>query len=220
MNTKLKLLAAVAIIAIASTSAGGLYMANQTNITRFDVIRVACVGDSITASSEYPDDLQAKLGANYLVGNFGVNGSTVTTDSWSPYSRQPEFQSAKDFQPNIVILMLGTNAGSDLSWSEADFKADYLSLVHGFQALSSKPQVWIVKPPPIYADGAYMSLDFFDGTIIPAIEDIAVKANLPVINVYGALAGHAEYFFDGVHPNPKGAQAIADTIYAAILPVP
>ena len=40
-------------------------------------IRVACVGDSITAVSGYPSDLQSMLGNNYTVGNFGckwING--------------------------------------------------------------------------------------------------------------------------------------------------
>lgn len=39
--------------------------------------RVACVGDSITAITGYPSDLQSLLGPNYSVKNFGVNGSTV-----------------------------------------------------------------------------------------------------------------------------------------------
>ena len=41
-------------------------------------IRVACVGDSITQITKYTADLQAELGSNYTVGNFGVSGSTVS----------------------------------------------------------------------------------------------------------------------------------------------
>ena len=55
-------------------------------------VRVACVGDSITASTEYPSDLQSLLGPGYVVGNFGVNGSTVLLDSWKPYMDSLNFE--------------------------------------------------------------------------------------------------------------------------------
>jgi lysophospholipase L1-like esterase len=74
-------------------------------------IKVACVGDSITQDSEYPSDLQTMLGSNYTVGNFGSRESTVLRISWKPYMNQPEFQDAKDFNPDIVVIMLGTNDG-------------------------------------------------------------------------------------------------------------
>ena len=74
-------------------------------------IRIACVGDSITEVSGYPSHLQSLLGAQYLVENFGVSGATVLLDSWRPYMDQPEFQSAKEFQPDIIVIILGTNDG-------------------------------------------------------------------------------------------------------------
>src|SRR5215212_5415140 len=56
------------------------------------VIRVACVGDSITAITGYPKHLAALLSqpvasatATYEVGNFGVSGSTALRKSEKPY---------------------------------------------------------------------------------------------------------------------------------------
>ena len=74
-----------------------------------DKIRVACVGDSITKGTEYPFDLSMLLGPNFVVGNFGVDGSTVSLNSQNTYMNTSAFQNATKFQPNIVIIMLGTN---------------------------------------------------------------------------------------------------------------
>lgn len=182
-------------------------------------IRVACVGDSITAISGYPSDLQTLLGADYSVGNFGVSGSTVLLDSWEPYMNQSEFQEALDFQPNIVIIMLGTN--DDLQMlrpSNASFEEDYAKLIAAFQQLKSKPQIWIVEPPPIFSNSSDLSIPYFNGVIIPKIEAIANKMNLPLIDVFDAFGDHSDYFVDGVHPNSQGAALIASEVYKAINP--
>ncbi len=182
-------------------------------------IRVACVGDSITAITGYPSDLQTLLGANYSVGNFGHSGSTVLLNSWEPYMNQSEFQEALAFQPDIVIIMLGTN--DDLQMLHpynASFEEDYAKLIAAFQQLESKPQIWIAKPPPIFSNSSDLSIQYFNGVIIPKIQDLANKMNLPVIDVYKAFGNHTDYFVDGVHPNSKGAALIASEVNKAINP--
>jgi acyl-CoA thioesterase I len=192
----------------------GLHSAGEAS-----AVRVACVGDSITASTQYPSDLQSLLGPGYVVGNFGVNGSTVLLDSWKPYMDQPEFQKAMDFKPNVVIIMLGTNDDLEmLRPSNSSFEADYLKLISAFQQLKSKPLIWIVKPPPIFSNSSDLSIPYFGGTIIPQIEGLANKMNLPVIDVYTAFDEHSDYFVDGVHPNNQGAALIASEVYKAINP--
>jgi len=180
-------------------------------------IRVACVGDSITAITGYPSDLQSLLGSGYTVGNFGVNGTTVLLDSWNPYMNQSEFQKALDFKPNIVIIMLGTN--DDLQMlrpSNTSFEEDYTKLIYAFQQLESTPKIWIVTPPPIFSNSSDLSNAYFKGMIIPKIEDLAHKMNLPLIDVYSAFGNHSDYFVDGVHPNSEGAALIASEVYKAI----
>jgi hypothetical protein len=39
------------------------------NNSSANLIRVACIGDSITELPDYPHDLQTLLGSNYTVGN-------------------------------------------------------------------------------------------------------------------------------------------------------
>jgi acyl-CoA thioesterase-1 len=182
-------------------------------------IKVACVGDSITQDSEYPSDLQTMLGSNYTVGNFGSRESTVLRISWKPYMNQPEFQDAKDFNPDIVVIMLGTNDGLKMlhSFNET-FDEDYTALVTSFQELESNPQILVAKPPPIFSNSSDLSSEYYSEAIIPMTEDIATALNLPIIDVYNAFGDNADYLsVDGVHPNDDGAALIASEVYKALL---
>lgn len=180
-------------------------------------IRVACVGDSITAVSGYPSDLQSMLGNNYTVGNFGSSGSTVSLNSWKPYMNQTEFQSAQDFEPNIVIIMLGTNDDlMALHQYNESFEDDYAKLITSFENLQSSPQIYIADSPPIFNDSSDLSPAYLVDTIIPHIDDLASRMNLPIIDVYDAFGNSSSYFVDGVHPNSEGATLIANQAYGTI----
>jgi len=179
--------------------------------------RVACIGDSITQFSTYPNDLQTMLGTSYNVREFGVSGSTVLFSSFTPYIDQREFQRAKQFLPNIVIIMLGTNdAREDYYQSIANFVADYKQLVREVQALESKPKIFLVTPPPIFENDLDLSnVNLLEG-VIPSIGQVAEELSLTLIDVYTPLANRSEYFSDGVHPNNEGAKVIASEVYKAI----
>ena len=214
-NKKVLLLAITLAILALSAVAAVFYMVSVENI---DKIRIACVGDSITGGTQYPGDLGMLLGENYTVGNFGVDGSTVTLDSDNPYINNSAFQEAKEFQPNIVIIMLGTNdANPTIRQVNGSFANDYVKLVEEFQALSSKPKIYLVKPSPIFSNGTALSAEYFRETVIPTIEQVANQTNLPIIDVYSALANYSEFFRDGVHPDEQGAILIANEIYKAII---
>jgi acyl-CoA thioesterase-1 len=182
-------------------------------------IRIACVGDSITQITKYTADLQAMLGSNYTVGNFGVSGSTVSLSTYKPYMKQPQFQDAEDFEPDIVVIMLGTNdAHDDLQQYIGTFDSDYSALVDSFQNLTNSPQVWIVESPPVYSNTLGISPDFFSGQVIPHIQNVANQEEVPTINVYGVFGNHSDYTGDGIHPNDDGAALIASQVYDAITP--
>ena len=214
---------AIAIVILAAPLAVfKLVNSQNTNALAFspgNPIRVACVGDSITQDCGYPSDLQVLLGDNYTVGNFGASGSTALLNSWEPYMGQPEFQSAKAFEPNIVVIMLGTN--DDLialrQYNES-FEHDYGELITSFQQLESKPHVWIATSPPIFSNRTDLSPIYLTDTIIPMTEDLANKMNLPIIDTYSAFGNRSDYFLDGVHPNSQGAALIATEVYDSIYP--
>jgi lysophospholipase L1-like esterase len=178
-------------------------------------INVSCVGDSITELSGYPAALQTMLGKDYSVGNFGVSGSTVSTNSKMAYIEQSAFQEAKDFQPSVVVIMLGTNDAHSYQ-STIDFGTDYMNLVNEYQSLDNQPEILLVEPPPIYDNDLDLSGTKLQKDIVPVIDQIADELNLPVVDVNFALTNHPEYFIDdGVHPNPEGAVAIANEIWEA-----
>jgi acyl-CoA thioesterase-1 len=180
-------------------------------------IRVACIGDSITRGTEYTLDLWALLGPNYIVGDFGVGGAAVSLHSDSAYMNKTELVTAKQFQPDIVVVMLGTNdADITLNESQASFVADYVTLLSEFRQLPNKPAVYIVEPPPIYNNSANLSGVIFAQTILPGIKEVANQTGLPLIDAYTPLLGHPDYFVDGVHPKAEGAQIIAEAVYAAL----
>ena len=185
-----------------------------------DAIRVACVGDSLTQLTTYPYDLGMLLGtANYTVRNFGAGSTTISLNTETPYMNAIVFQEAMEFQPNIVIIMLGTNdAQPNLTQSNASLVNDYVKLVTAFQGLPSKPKIWSVLPPPVFSNqSGKIDPEYFQLTVIPCIEQAANETNLPIIDVYSALASYSDYFPDGVHPNSAGAKLIADEIYEAII---
>lgn len=216
-NSKL-LAIGLAILLAASATATAYILFTQNS--KSEIIRVACVGDSLTQSSEYPYDLWNLLGnESYWLCNFGAGSTTVSLKSETPYMNTTKFQDTLEFQPDIVIIMLGTNdAQPSLHQYNTSFVSDYVELVAVFQALSSTPQVWIVVPPPIFSNqSGKIDTSFFKLTIIPLIEETAKQTDLPLIDLYSALSDYSDYFPDGVHPNSLGAELIANKIYQAIM---
>lgn len=178
-------------------------------------IRVACVGDSLTQSSEYPYDLWNLIGnQSYDLRNFGAGSTTVSRSSETPYMNTSVYSEALNFQPNIVIIMLGTNdAQPSLHRFNESFATDYVVLINSFLELKSKPKVWVVLPPPIISNqSGRMDSDYFDTTVIPAIVQAANQTGVQVIDVYSSFIGHSDYYMDGLHVNSVGARAIADTV--------
>jgi lysophospholipase L1-like esterase len=219
MNRKKLILLAIGLAILVAASGGTslLILSGGNKNPSSDKIRIACVGDSITGGTFYPDDLWMLLGTNYTVDNFGVGGTAASLDSLSPYMLQSEFERAKHFQPNIVIIMLGTNdANAIIAPNNGSFVSSYVKLVEEFQALSSQPKIWIVKPPPVFSNGTTPSAELLNNYILPSIEQVALQTNSPIIDVYSAVSNSSQFFPDGVHPDPDGSQLIANAIYRAI----
>ena len=126
------------------------------------VVKVACVGDSITAGygvgaqESYPAVLGKLLGSGYEVKNFGVSGTTLMKKGDSPYWRTDAYLQVGDFAPDLVVLMLGTNDAKERNWGgKAAFAADYRAMIEHFRELPSKPKVWVCLPAPAYGQGAF-----------------------------------------------------------------
>ena len=89
---------------------------SKTKAREDGVIRITCVGDSITdgigasnGENAYPSQLQKLLGDSYLVLNKGVSGTTVTRSDERAYTKTSKYQESLESNPDIVIILLGTN---------------------------------------------------------------------------------------------------------------
>ena len=216
--TKKKVLAVEIAVLIISLSLTVVFFDKFGLISNAKITSVACIGDSITELTKYPNVLQTRLDANYLVGNFGVNASTVVFNSSRPYYFENTFKKARNFLPDIVVIMLGTNDARTNVYGSIDrFVLDYEKLVSKIQILESNPKIFLVKPPPILNNTLNLSnADLLEG-VMPRIEQVAKDLNLTTIDVYTPLANHPEYFPDGIHPNNEGANLIASIVYEAII---
>jgi len=221
-KTKLMVLAIAVIILVSPLAVFKIINLQNSRVPAASAggpIRVACVGDSITEITGYPSKLQSMLGDNYSVGNFGATGSTVLLNSWKPYMDQPQFENAKAFEPNIVVIMLGTNDDlKELELYNESFEGDYSTLISSFQKLQSNPQILIANSPPIFSNSSDLNSSYLADTIIPQTDNLASKMSLPLIDVYDSFGNNSDYFVDGVHPNIEGAALIATDVCDTIDP--
>ena len=186
------------------------------------VVRVACVGDSITYGEgiwrrerrSYPGQLQAMLGAGYAVGNFGRSGATLLKQGDLPYWETREFRDATEFEPDVVIIHLGTNDAMRFADRlEQAFERDFLALVDHFAALPSAPRILVCKPVPIFFPPADRAMS--EG-VVPIVARVAAARGLEVIDLHGAMREDAALFPDAVHPSEAGAERIAEGVHAAL----
>jgi lysophospholipase L1-like esterase len=217
MTKTRKLLTVGAVVLIVALTTTALFLSFWGSNSA-DLTRVACVGDSITQWTEYPTYLQLLLGNQSTVKGFGISGATVVLGSDRPFMNQTAFEEALEFQPTTIVILLGTNDARTNIYRDhiANFTDDYKVLITAFQALPSKPTVFLAKPPPLFNNNLSLSIENLEQGVIPRIEQVAKELDLRTIDVYGVMAGHPEYFVDGVHPNNQGAEAIAKEIHKTI----
>lgn len=197
----------------------------------FRVKKVACVGDSITKNGYWEDNLQKSLSAErYEVAGFGVNGATALAagidndTSEKGYTLQPEYDDSLAYQPDIVVIMLGTNDSKPFNWempdnaNAAQFRADLTALVESYKALKSKPRIYLALPPTAFSDFAQIQNETIENDIIPAIREVAAATGAAVIDTHSVNKNAQDDFIDGVHPSSDaGRELLAQTVANAIL---
>lgn len=187
-------------------------------------IKVACIGNSITSGAKdkqdiaYPAFLGKLMGETYHVINFGVSGRTLLRNGDFPYWKEKTFQDAIDFNPDIVIIKLGTNDSKPQNWKYKDeFEKDYGDLISIFQKLPSNPKIYICKPVPAFKIRWGINDSVIVNETIPMIEKIAKENKVELIDLYTPFRNEERVFPDGIHPDAEGAAMLAKEIYKAII---
>jgi len=198
---------------------------SDTSKVDTEPMRVACVGDSITqglgtsnpTEFSYPSQLATRLGKSWSVGNFGKSRATLIETGDFPYTNTTQFIDSQDFNPHIVIIMLGTNDVKTKNILEIDrYISDYTALINSYKNLSSNPRIYVAYPTPSYGNLAGITNDKIVNVLLPKIQVVSQANNVSIINVYNALLDKKALFPDTLHPNDEGAKIIADTVKRAI----
>jgi len=201
-----------------------------SELTKNNIIKVAAIGDSITlgmgvegegTAGSYPTQLQALLGAKYQVANYGLGGRSLLSTGGLPYTQEDFYKQTQASNPNIVLIMLGTNDSGRKNWNAALYEKELIQFVNVYKNLSSKPKVYLLTIPASGIKGDNAVADNVNGEIIknevvPIIMRVAKTTKTPIINIYAATKDHLNLFADGIHPNTEGYKIIAETVYEAI----
>ncbi len=193
-------------------------------------VRVACIGDSITAghglaapeTEAYPARLQELLGDGYQVRNFGRSGAGVALATkrgdWPrAYRRNPEHERALLFQPELVISNLGIN--DIMAWGQSgdDFVADYGALLADYRELPTEPELMLWGPLAPLFPGQRFHGSRDEAAIHRAIAKVARKNRAARVDLHQPLRDHPELFPDHLHPDANGAERIAERVHAALV---
>ncbi|HIL36123.1 MAG TPA: hypothetical protein EYG26_01435 [Planctomycetes bacterium] len=200
-------------------------------------VRVACLGDSITQGAllndlehdAYPVQLGWRLGAGYRVQNFGVGGRTLLRGADLPYMDSSAWKKLLEWQPDLVVVILGSNdtcEGKRGNWAhQTELEVDAQALIEGLRGVNPKVRVLLCSPPPMLVAAAGLSSERKQdltqrggrlGRIAQALMSVAGQhASARFVDLSRVLK--LQQVVDGVHPNPFGAEAIANRIAEVIL---
>lgn len=185
-------------------------------------ITIACVGDSITEGSfnpapavnSYPSQLQRLLGNDYEVANFGISSATLLSNGNFPYIKQRVYEEALAFNPEIILIKLGTNDTKPENWVyENEFVKDYTSLIHSFQTLSTKPRIILITPVTIFRNGTDNRNQVLEQEMLPFLKEVAATNGCECLDLFTPTKSLGSYFPDGVHPDIAGTKLLVQTIY-------
>ena len=211
--------------------------------TDFSGLKIACLGDSITAAANlekeenyrqyaYPERLKELLGAKEVY-NLGIGGSSIGrywADAYvDRYQDIPE-------DTDIIIVMGGTNDGfcvSDKEFGNLDERAertfcgDLDELMSGLRDHYPDADIFFVTPlPNVLHDYLMSERDYLlpQQNFADTILTLAKEYDYKVIDLYNSniLDSHdadiiANYIPDGVHGNREGYQIIAEHFAAELI---
>lgn len=196
---------------------------------RENVLRVACIGDSITYGSGLPDRytqaypavLENLAGGRIETGNFGVPSTTLLRNSGRAWMDTPALAEALAFNPHVIVIMFGINDSAHPDLLD-QYEADGRALIARFRSLPALKNVILCTPTPEASVGGPAPANpIIRDRIIPQIRRLAEKEDAGIADIFAVFPRTRRYLPDTVHPNADGAGIIArqvDQILKPLLP--
>ena len=192
-----------------------------------DIIKVGCVGDSNTYGAEatdrtryaWPIQIRNMIGSKYETQNFGVNGALMMNDKTDAWKNKSAYSDNKAYDPDIIVIALGTNDSKDGYWDAVKFKNSYIDLINEFKSYSAEPKIYMAIPIKAYSSTWSINDQTIREKVIPTMRDISKEMGLPLIDLYAVTNNIANLMAaDGIHPKDEGlgimARKIADIMLA------
>jgi len=197
-----------------------------------EMMKVACIGDGSTegygasdmSRTSYVEQLKRLLGRRYIVENFGSDEATACRNTDKPYASLEICNAAMEFEPNIVIISLGTSDSQAEVWNTGDcaknFEADLAFLCKKLEELPTKPEIYLCLPAPILPNNQSTHQPrVLEREIIPAIRRVANANRYTLVNFNLAFQNCTDCnsVDDNLFPNDKGHRLMAERAYVAII---
>ena len=146
---------------------------------------------SVTASprAHGPASSGRFLGNAYTTNNYGVSGTTLLKKGDVPYWNTQQFTDSHTVNPNIVVIMLGTNDSKPQNWGthSGEYATDYEALIDSYTVLASHPRIFLNLPPPAGTNGFGISGTIIENEILPLVRQTATKKGTGLIDIFSAF---------------------------------
>lgn len=203
-----------------------LYFAQKYNFSYIRPMKIVCLGDSITSGfklpapekSSFPSQLEKMSGNKWKITNAGMTGATALKEGDISIWTSPAFSLIEKIQPDVVVLMLGSNDTKDINWPHiSSFEIDYCNIVRHIKQQPVHPELLLCSVPPVEGFNLFGISDDRVTELSGLVRKIAKATNTQYVDVTSSLRGKPEKFIDGLHPNKEGAKIIANILMKSII---
>ena len=195
----------------------------STTLSDHERQRIACVGDSLTygyglinrEQNSYPSLLTQLFPAGYDIRNFGINGACATPGK-SDYYLNNGVQEIIDWNPDILIIMLGSNDSKEINWqSGTKYREGMENIIRTLKGQNS--EVILMTPPPCRFNPYGIRDSVIRDEVIPALEILCGEDDYVLIDLYSPLENKENIYIDNIHLNRKGYSLMTEEIYSYLI---